>query len=209
MTERTTIEPIGEDIMEEMEQALQDREAQRDERGLEADPKGMRLSQKTNITHGSQVVAGRTRAWRTDDGRETWLNTGELPYHLSKRRPNGDRVFVLKKPVMAQRAPLEIQCQTCLRMNGYSRQFFSRSQYEDHQEILHPREYQRELRNDERSQRERETNALVALAERGAGNVRTEQAEQSTEEGGNWVCAGCHRGFRSKAALGSHARTHA
>ena len=145
--ERTTLEPINEDIMEEMEQALADREAQRDERGLEEKQKGMRLTQKTNITHGGQEVAGRTRAWRTDDGREVWLNTGELPYHLSKRRPDGERVFVLRKPNIAERVPVEnLACKICIRSRGGSRKFYEYTQYEDHMEILHPREYQRELR---------------------------------------------------------------
>ena len=86
-------------ILEEMEQALADKEALREERGIGEQPRGMRLSQKTNIAFGDEEMPGRTRAWRTDDGREVWLNTGELPHHLNKRRPDGKRIFVLKKPL--------------------------------------------------------------------------------------------------------------
>ena len=217
---------VAQDILEEMEQALADKEALREERGVGEQPKGMRLSQKTNIEFGDKEMPGRTRAWRTDDGREVWLNTGELPHHLNKRRSDGKRIFVLKKPSVAERVPTDLKCNVCLRMRGDSRLFYDRSQYEDHQEILHPREWQRELREQERTQRDRSTDALIALAERGAPNGRTTETTNSeavapsppTEgveanrvigAGTNWVCIDCRRGFKSKAALGSHARTHA
>ena len=188
-------------ILEEMEQALADKEALREERGVGEQPKGMRLSQKTNIVFGDTEMPGRTRAWRTDDGREVWLNTGELPHHLNKRRPDGQRIFVLKKPPVAERIPLDLKCGVCIRMRGASRLFYDHSQYEDHMEILHPREYQRELREAEREQRERETSALVALAERGARN-----GAETTNQASAYTCGTCGKSAKSRAGLSAHVR---
>lgn len=196
-------------ILEEMEQALVDKEAFHEDRPIEEQPKGMRFSQKSGITIGGEEVAGRTRAWRTDDGREVSLNTAELPYHLSKRRPGGQRVFTLSKPPAAYKPdPIPgLKCDVCERLldSPPSNVFITEASYHDHMEILHPREYQREIRNEEMAQRRRETEALVALAERGAANG----SEESSATQATYLCEVCGREFGTKAALGSHARTHA
>ena len=200
---------MTQEIMEEMEQALQDKEALREERGVGEQPKGMRLSQKTNIAFGDTEMPGRTRAWRTDDGREVWLNTGELPHHLSKRRPDGKRIFVLQKPSVAERVPLDLKCGVCIRMRGDSRLFYNHSQYEDHMEILHPREYQRELRELDRAQRDRSTDALIALAERGVSNgptTRQANGESVPTSTAAYACGTCGKQAKSRAGLSAHVR---
>jgi hypothetical protein len=203
------------EIMEEMEQALADKEAVREERDLGEQPTGMRLSQKTNIQFAGEEVPGRTRAYRSDDGREVWLNTAELPYHLSKRLPNGKRVFVMKKPPMAERVPLDIECRICARMNGYSRRFYDNAQYQDHMEILHPRENERERRDQDRQERLEERAVLRALAERGVTNgaeqVKPEPEVAAEVQSGPapWTCEVCGRGFSVKIAYINHKKVHA
>lgn len=195
-------------ILEEMEQALVDKEAFHEERGLDEQPKGMRLTQKTGITIGGDEVAGRTRAWRTDDGREVSLNTAELPYHLSKRRPGGQRVFTLKKPLAAFKPdPIPgLKCDVCERLHDSppSNVFITEASYHDHMDILHPREYQRELRNEEMAQRRRETDALVALAERGGNGNQNKQAGRNQEAG--FACETCGKQAKSRAGLAAHKR---
>jgi hypothetical protein len=194
---------IDQDIMEEMEQALLDRENVRDERGIGDQPKGMRFKQTTKIEHGGESIGGRTRAWRTDDGREVWLNTGELPHHLGKRGVNGERVFVMKRPATADKPPIidHLSCKVCIQMEGKSSPFRSESNYEDHMEILHPREYQRELRDREAADRRNQTDALIALA------GRTQEVTNGTKE--SFICDNCGKEAASRAGLLAHQRSHA
>ncbi len=207
--DRTTIDPISNyaEVMEEMEEALSDSKRQRDERDVE-DPRGMKMSQKGKITKAGEPIKDRQQAWRTDDGREIWLPTGTLPYHLSKRRPNGDRVFVLRKPPIAEKIPLDLTCKICERANGYSRKFYEWTQYEDHQEILHPREWQREQRERDRLERLEERKVLMALAERGMTNGATQDRTEGATSAKKYVCETCDRGFDRAVALSGHRRTH-
>lgn len=192
------------EIAEEIESVLADKERQRKDRGIDNSP-GMHFSQKSGITDAAgEEVDGRTRAWRTDDGREVLINTAELPHHLAKRFPNGNRVFVLRKPAMAERTPLDIECAICKRANGYSRKFYEYTAYDDHQEILHPREWQREQRERDRQDRLEERAVLREMIQRGGANAPTES--EAVQAG--FICEECGKGFAKKVALVGHSRTH-
>ena len=198
------------EIFEEIEQALADKENLREERGVES-PKGMRFKQKTKIEMGGEELPGRTRAWRTDDGREVWLNTGELAHHLNKRR-NGQRIFTTIRPPAADNKPPIIkglECAVCIQMEGYSSPFRSESNYEDHMEILHPREYQREVRVEEGVERRRQTDALIAVAERRGANGTTIDNETVTPSAPQFQCETCGKEAKSAFGLRAHQRTHA
>jgi len=192
------------EIMAEMAKAMRESD-QREERGIPdaSQSTGLKMSQKTKGASGPEVP-GRIRAWRTDDGREVWLPAVTQLYHLRKTRPNGEPVFVLTKPEMAQRIPLDISCSICARVNGASRKFYQMTQYEDHMEILHPREWQREQREIDRRERHEERQVLAALATGG----RNGNQEPTTIRQISYACETCGKSFSKKVALAGHRRTH-
>lgn len=188
------------EIMSDMAKAMQQKDRQREERGIPDASRetGLRFEAKTKGASGPEVP-GRTRAWRTDDGREVWLPTVTLMQHLRKVRPNGESVFTLEKPRMAERVPLDIVCSVCVRVNGQSRKFYSEDQYENHMEILHPREWAREMRERDRAERQEERAVLRTLIQRGEGNAEVVQA---------YTCEVCGRGFTARIAYTNHKKTH-
>lgn len=150
------------------------------------------------VRHGEKRLPERVTVYRRLTGRAVELPTATIGVSLRKKAPDGKPAFVrTKEEAVTPPAFIDQECEVCLTVYGKAKRFYSMANYRGHMRGMHGAEWD-EMRETAAEERQnRQTAALIALAEKGITNASQE-----------FVCDECGQEAKSKAGLSAHQRTH-
>jgi len=169
-----------------------------------------RWSKASNmVRYGEKQLPERVTVYRRLTGRAVELPTATIGVSLRKKAPDGGPAFVRTKEEAVTPPPfIEQECEVCLEVYGKAKRFYKMANYRGHMRGMHGQEWD-EMRETAAEERQnRQTAALLALAEKGITNASkansTEAADSGRAEG--LVCGDCGQSAKSQFGLQAHQR---
>ncbi len=172
-----------------------------------------RWSNASNVVrYGEKKLPERVTVYRRLTGRAVEVPTATIGQSLRKKAPDGGPAFVRTKAEAVTPPPfIEQECEVCVQHYGKPKRFYTMANYRGHMRGMHGQEWD-EMRETAAEERQnRQTAALIALAEKGITNASEEVSEEADSgraegSGGEFVCGDCGQGARSQAGLQAHQR---
>lgn len=179
--------------------------AENDAKGLMTEPSERWKSKSALITRDGQELPERVRVWRTQNGMEAWLPTAMISHHMRKTHANGQRVFS-RTPIDTKAIPIDQSCEICS-LRGITKRFMIFYDYEGHMGTFHPREWESQIRQQEREERAEEQRLMRELVQ-AAGGQSVKATVKTMEPETGLACDVCSKPVKSQFGLQAHKRTH-
>lgn len=163
-----------------------------------------RWKKESNVVrYGDKKLPERVTVYRRLTGRAVEVPTATVGQTLRKKAPDGGPAFVRNQAdALKVQEFIPQECEVCVTAYGKPKRFYSMANYRGHMRIVHEQEWE-EMRETAAEERQnRQTEALIALAQKGVTDV-------TIEEGADHICGTCGQEAKSLAGLKAHERSHA